>query len=78
MIVIIRVYQPGHSYLLRSAYKFITVGVIRRDNAYIYGMSNSWIGWRDLKAMDRQLFNLGVRMAHWSHNGTNHAYKLKG
>jgi len=78
MVVIIRVYQPGHSYSLKSAYKFITVGVIRREDVHIYGMSNSWIGWRDLKAIDKELYRLGVRMAHWTHDNKNHTYKLRG
>ena len=78
MIVIVRVYDDGNGYLIKSPYKFITVGVIYNDDIYIHGMSNSFIGIRDLKAMDKKLHEMGIKMAHWSHAGKNHAYKLKG
>jgi len=78
MIVIVRVYEPGGSYSAKSPYKFMTVAVLNRRKVYIYGMQASQIEWTDLRSIDRELYKIGVRVAHWTHNGAGRRYKLKG
>lgn len=78
MIVIVRVYADGSSYADKSPYKFMTVGVIKRQCIFIYGMHSSKIDWLDFKAIDKALYQIGVRAARWSHNGVGHTYTLRG
>jgi len=78
MVGILRVYAPGDSYAASSKYKFITVGVIRHHVVTIHGMRSSGIRWRDVKALDKVLFRLGIKQAVWTHDGVTQNYTLRG
>ena len=47
------------------------------DAAEIKGMSNSDINAHDYRAIETQLFNIGVKVARWRHKGVNRVRKIR-